>query len=71
MLPMLDYNVVNPETTRYKRTHNTAVAQTEEQLRNLYGAWKVILCNCGLEALNTVVDLVQPRTVIVDDETYF
>lgn len=71
MLPMLDYNVVNPETTRYKRTHNTAVAQTEEQLRNLYGAWKVILCNCGLEALNTVLDLVQPRTVIVDDETYF
>lgn len=71
MLPMLDYNVVNPETTRYKRTHNTAVAQTEEQLRALYGAWKVILCNCGLEALNTALDLVQPRTVIVDDETYF
>ena len=71
MLPELDFNVINPATTRYKRTHNTAVAQTEEQLRELYGAWKVVLCNSGLEALNTALALIQPRTVIVEDETYF
>ena len=71
MLPKINLNVVDPETTRYKRTHNTAVAQTEEQLRQLYGAWKVILCNSGLEAVNTAIALVKPRTLIVDDETYY
>lgn len=71
MLPTLDFNVVNPYTTRYKRTHNTAVTQTENQLKELYNAWKVILCNSGMEAINTALDLVQPRTVIVEDETYF
>ena len=71
MLPTLDFNVVNPYTTRYKRTHNTAVAQTEKQLKELYDAWKVILCNSGMEAINTALALVQPRTVIVEDETYF
>lgn len=71
MLPKINLNVVDPETTRYKRTHNTAVAETEEQLRKLYGAWKVILCNSGLEAVNTAIALVKPRTLIVDDETYY
>lgn len=71
MLPLINFNVVDPSTTRYKRTHNTAVAYTENQLRELYGAWKVILCNSGLEALNTAIALVKPRTLIVDDETYY
>ena len=73
MLPKINFNVVDVETTRYKRTHNTAVSETEELLRKAYGdsCWKVVLCNSGQEALNTVLDLVQPKTVIVDDETYF
>lgn len=71
MLPKINFNVVNAETTRYVRTHNYPVQETEEQLRKLYGAWKVVLCNSGQEALNTAVALVQPKTVIVDDETYF
>lgn len=71
MLPLINFNVVDPITTRYKRTHNTAVAYTENQLNTLYGSWKVILCNSGLEALNTAVALIKPRTVIVDDETYY
>lgn len=73
MLPKINFNVVDVDTTRYKRTHNTAVAETEELLRKAYGdsCWKVVLCNSGQEALNTVLDLIQPRTVIVDDETYF
>lgn len=73
MLPKINFNVVDVDTTRYKRTHNTAVTETEELLRKAYGdsCWKVVLCNSGQEALNTVLDLIQPRTVIVDDETYF
>ena len=71
MLPSINFNVVNPETTRYVRTHNYPVAETEEQLRKLYDAWKVVLCNSGQEALMTVVELVKPKTIIVDDETYF
>ncbi len=71
MLPALNFNVVDPISTRYKRTHNTAVLETEEALRRQYDAWKVILCNSGMEALNTALALIQPRTVIVDDETYF
>lgn len=71
LLPSLNFNVVNADTTRYVRTHNYPVQQTEEQLRNLYDCWRVVLCNSGQEALMTVVDLIQPNTVIVDDETYF
>ena len=73
MLPSINFNVVNKETTRYVRTHNYPVQETEEQLRKLYGSncWKVILTNSGQEALMTAVELIQPRTVIVDDETYF
>ena len=71
MLPSINFNVVNPATTRYVRTHNYPVAETEEQLRKLYDAWKVVLCNSGQEALMTAVELIKPKTVIVDDETYF
>ena len=71
MLPQINFNVVNPETTRYVRTHNYPVQETEERLRSLYDVWKVVLCNSGQEALMTVIDLIQPKTVIVDDETYF
>lgn len=73
MLPKIDFNVVDLETTRYKRTHNTSVQETEELLKKCYGddCWRVILCNSGQEALNTAVSLIQPKTVIVDDETYF
>lgn len=71
MLPKIDKNVVDPSTTRYKRTHNTAVSSTEERLCSLYGAWQTILCNSGMEAVNTALALIHPQTVIVDDETYF
>ena len=71
MLPCINFNVVNPKTTRYVRTHNYPVAETEETLRKLYNAWKVVLCNSGQEALMTAVELIQPKTIIVDDETYF
>ncbi len=71
MLPSINFNVVNPKTTRYVRTHNYPVQETEEKLRQLYNAWKVVLCNSGQEALMTVIELIQPKTIIVDDETYF
>ena len=71
MLPKLDFNVVDVDSTRYRRTHPVPVAETESKLRSLYGAWKVLFCSSGMEALNTAVSLIQPRTVIVDDETYF
>lgn len=71
MLPLIDNNVVDLMTTRYRRNHNTAVAETERRLNNLYGGYRTILCNSGMEAVNTVFDLLKPRTVIVDDETYF
>lgn len=71
MLPPCDWNVVDAKTTRYRRTHNTPVHETEERLNTIYGAWRTILCNSGMEAINSVFELVQPATVIVDDETYF
>lgn len=71
MLPPCDWNVVDEKTTRYRRTHNTPVRETETQLNKLYGAWRTILTNSGMEAINSVFDLVKPATVIVDDETYF
>lgn len=71
MLPLCDWNVVDEKTTRYRRTHNTPVRETEGRLNQLYGAWRTILCNSGMEAINSVFDLVKPGTVIVDEETYF
>lgn len=71
MLPKIDFNVVDINTTRYRRTHPVPVAETESALRSLYGAWRVLFCSSGMEALNTAVSLIQPRTVIIDDETYF
>lgn len=71
MLPFIDRNVVDPKTTRYRRNHNTAVKETEERLNELYGGYRTILCNSGMEAINTTFDLIKPNTVIVDDETYF
>lgn len=71
MLPYCDWNVVDIATTRYKRTHNTSVAETEKRLNEIYGAWRTLLCNSGMEAIHTALDLVRPKTVIVDDETYF
>ena len=71
MYPKIDLNIVDEITTRYKRTHNTAIAETENQLNDLYGGYRTILCNSGQEATATAFDLIQPKTVIVDDETYF
>lgn len=71
MLPPFDLNVADPVTTRYRRTHNTPVRETEERLNKLYGAWRTILCNSGLEAVSSVLALIKPKTVIVDDQTYF
>lgn len=71
MLPYCDWNVVDEKTTRYRRTHNTPVRETEERLNALYGAWRTILTNSGMEAVNSVFDLVKPKTVIADEETYF
>lgn len=71
MYPKIDLNIVDEITTRYKRTHNTAIAETETQLNDLYGGYRTILCNSGQEATATAFDLIQPKTVIVDDETYF
>lgn len=71
MYPKIDLNIVDEKTTRYKRTHNTAIAETENQLNSLYNGYRVILCNSGQEATATALDLIQPQTVIVDDETYF
>ncbi len=71
MLPPYDWNVVDEKTTRYRRTHNTPVRETEEKLNKLYGAWRTILCNSGMEAVNSVIDLVQPAIVVMDEDTYF
>lgn len=71
MLPTIDFNVVDINTTRYRRSQPLPVAETEASLRSLYGAWRVLFCSSGMEALNTAVALIQPRTVIVDDEVYF
>lgn len=71
MLPKIDLNVTDPKTTRYRRTHNTPVADTENRLNELYGAWKTVLCNSGMEAINTVFYLLKPDVVICDDDTYF
>lgn len=71
MLPPFDMNVVDVTTTRYRRSHNYPVHETERRLNEMYGAWRTILCNSGMEAINSVFDIVRPKTVIVDDETYF
>lgn len=72
MLPKFDYNVCNEETTRYRRTHPSEdIRDVENTLNQLYGAWRTILCNSGMEAIHTAFDLIRPKTVIVDDETYF
>lgn len=71
MLPSFDLNVADPVTTRYRRTHNTPVRDTEARLNTMYGAWRTILCNSGMEAVNTAFDLIHPGSVIVDEETYF
>lgn len=71
MYPKIDLNVVDDNTTRYKRTHNNAIAETEKELNQLYGGYRTILCNSGQEATVTVFDLIQPETVIIDDEAYF
>lgn len=71
MLPSFDLSVADPVTTRYRRTHNTQVKETEARLNALYGAWRTILCNSGMEAVNTAFDLIRPGVVIVDEETYF
>ena len=71
MLPSFDLNVADEMTTRYRRTHNTPVRETEERLNRLYGGYRTILCNSGLEAVASAIDLLQPDAIIVDDETYF
>lgn len=71
MYPKIDLNIVDEITTRYKRTHNTAIKETEEELTRLYGGYRTILCNSGQEATVTVFDLIRPETVIIDDEAYF
>lgn len=71
MHQLCDWNVVDVKTTRYRRTHNTPVHETEKELNCYYGGWRTILTNSGMEAVNSVFDLVKPATVIVDDETYF
>lgn len=71
MLPQFDMNVADPNTTRYRRTHNTPVRETEERLNEIYGGWRTILCNSGMEAIASVIDIMKPKTFVVDDETYF
>lgn len=71
MLPVIDMNIVSDNTGRYVRTHNTPIRGVEEELTKLYGGWRTILCNSGQEAIVTLLDILQPDTVIVDDETYF
>lgn len=71
MLPPCDWNVCDETTTRYRRTHNEPVHAVEEKLNELYGAWRTVLTNSGMEAVNTVFDILRPQTVIVDEETYF
>lgn len=71
MLPTIDMNIVNNQTGRYVRTHNTPIKQVEDELTKLYGGWRTVLCNSGQEAIVTLLDILQPDTVIVDDETYF
>lgn len=71
MLPVIDMNIVSDKTGRYVRSHNVPVHQAEEELTKLYGGWRTVLCNSGQEAIVTLLDILQPDTVIVDDETYF
>ena len=72
MFPKLDYNVCHEKTTRYRRTHPAEdIRETEKVLNELYSGYRTILCNSGMEAVNTAFDLIRPKTVIVDDETYF
>lgn len=71
MLPVINSNVVNEQTTRYVRTHNLPVKPVEEELTKRYGGWRTILCNSGQEAIVTLLDIINPDTVIVDDDTYF
>lgn len=71
MLPIIDMNIVSDKTSRYVRSHNIPIHQVEEELTKLYGGWRTVLCNSGQEAIVTLLDILQPDTVIVDDETYF
>ena len=71
MLPIIDMNIVSDKTGRYVRSHNVPIHQVEEELTKLYGGWRTVLCNSGQEAIVTLLDILQPDTVIVDDETYF
>lgn len=71
MLPPCDWNVCDEKTTRYRRTHNAPVYAAEERLNELYGAWRTVLTNSGMEAVNTVFDILRPPAVIVDEEAYF
>lgn len=71
MLPIIDMNIVSDKTSRYVRSHNVPIHQVEEELTKLYGGWRTVLCNSGQEAIVTLLDILQPDTVIVDDETYF
>lgn len=71
MLPSFDLNVADPVTTRYRRTHNTPVRDTEARLNKMYGAWRTILCGSGMEAVNSAFALIRPQTVITDNHTFF
>lgn len=72
-LPNLDFNICNYDTTRYRRTHPTECIKSAENLLNdtYYKGYKTVLCNSGMEAIVSAFDVINPKTVIYDDETYF
>lgn len=71
ILPICDYSVAEPGAFDYRRMNNSPIKRTEEKLNNMYGAWKTILCNSGMEAIATVLDLLEPATIITSHETYY
>lgn len=71
LYPKLDFNVNNPDTTRYRRTHNYQIKEVEDKLTKLNCAYKTILTNSGMESLAITYDLIKPRIVITSSDSYF
>lgn len=72
MMPVINLNIVDSKTNLYQRIINVPVKRAEGHLRTFYGqnCCKVILTNSGLEATATILDLIKPKTVIIDSESY-
>ena len=71
MLPIIDMNVIDCYDGDYVRSDRNHIRPVEDELTRMYGGWRTFLCNSGQEAAATLLDILQPNTVIVDSGTYF